>query len=292
MFFFFGLLSLLMPVTGIVLIVWAVITIVRAITLPRDAPRFPACERCDYAVADLATFTCPECGSDLRKVGIVTPAINASRRGSLLTALLAWTFLSATIAYMVFIVGYMLVGFSGAMSSMSSTNTWSNTLTPNSRNYQSVELVYDTDWVSITSEMEITLTASDGSAHWIKLDPGTMQVRGLEDEPVAWSGDSIADWFASLTLDLTDPAIAAQADEVSRVIDLTLMSPTYGQAPTLRHHTSMSIPVGGPITPPLSRGPSGVAVLAGLAIAVLIYGLGIIFIINKRRKLLRVVDNF
>jgi hypothetical protein len=33
----------------------------------------PVCGRCGYAVRGLPTFTCPECGADLREVGILTP---------------------------------------------------------------------------------------------------------------------------------------------------------------------------------------------------------------------------
>lgn len=38
----------------------------------------PACGQCGYCVRGLPTFTCPECGSDLREVGIVRPDM---RRG-------------------------------------------------------------------------------------------------------------------------------------------------------------------------------------------------------------------
>jgi hypothetical protein len=38
----------------------------------RSRPREPACGVCGYAVHGLPTFECPECGSDLRKAGIVT----------------------------------------------------------------------------------------------------------------------------------------------------------------------------------------------------------------------------
>jgi hypothetical protein len=33
----------------------------------------PSCRACGYAVKGLPSFTCPECGSDLRDVGIDTP---------------------------------------------------------------------------------------------------------------------------------------------------------------------------------------------------------------------------
>ena|SRR5690242_16377075 len=35
----------------------------------------PCCRACGYAVKGLPTFICPECGSDLREVGIATPGV-------------------------------------------------------------------------------------------------------------------------------------------------------------------------------------------------------------------------
>jgi hypothetical protein len=37
----------------------------------------PSCRACGYAVKGLPSFTCPECGSDLREVGIDTPGAGA-----------------------------------------------------------------------------------------------------------------------------------------------------------------------------------------------------------------------
>lgn len=37
----------------------------------------PSCRACGYAVRGLPSFTCPECGSDLREVGIDTPGAGA-----------------------------------------------------------------------------------------------------------------------------------------------------------------------------------------------------------------------
>ena len=40
--------------------------------LKRRRARLPGvCGKCGYNVTGIPTFTCPECGSDLRKVGIV-----------------------------------------------------------------------------------------------------------------------------------------------------------------------------------------------------------------------------
>src|SRR5688572_27215796 len=40
----------------------------------------PSCGRCGYLVQGLTTFTCPECGSDLRQVGIVGGAADRGGR--------------------------------------------------------------------------------------------------------------------------------------------------------------------------------------------------------------------
>lgn len=52
----------------------------------------PSCGRCRYCVRGLETFTCPECGSDLREVGILTPG--AAKRMRTDARLLIWTGLS------------------------------------------------------------------------------------------------------------------------------------------------------------------------------------------------------
>src|SRR5437868_12809630 len=41
----------------------------------REVSTEPVCAGCGYAVRGLPTFICPECGSDLREVGILTPGM-------------------------------------------------------------------------------------------------------------------------------------------------------------------------------------------------------------------------
>ncbi len=43
--------------------------------LRRPKLRRPSCGQCGYAVEGLESMSCPECGSDLREVGIVTPQV-------------------------------------------------------------------------------------------------------------------------------------------------------------------------------------------------------------------------
>lgn len=78
-------------------------------------PRESVCGKCGYIVKGLATLTCPECGSDLRDVGIVSPdrstrwsGIIRYLRSSLL--ILGWTALCAAL-YMIFLVPYRTILF-------------------------------------------------------------------------------------------------------------------------------------------------------------------------------------
>lgn len=42
--------------------------------------REPVCARCGYLVRGIAQLRCPECGSDLREVGIIAPGPRKRRR--------------------------------------------------------------------------------------------------------------------------------------------------------------------------------------------------------------------
>lgn len=55
----------------------------------RCASTDPRCARCGYIVRGISTFTCPECGSDLREVGILPPG--TPRPPGRLVRCAAWT---------------------------------------------------------------------------------------------------------------------------------------------------------------------------------------------------------
>lgn len=290
--FGFMIFSLLFPLAGLALLVWAVLTIVRTVTLPRGGAREPACERCKYAVAGVAGFICPECGSDLRSVGIITPAIEVSRRGSLAAAILAWTFLWSLLGYFGLMATFMFIGFSAAMGGGNTITSWTHTLTPNSPLYASVELEYESDWQSLAAPMTVVLTLNDGSEHEIAVDPGPMTLAGLEAGEQPWNAALVETWFAEAGLDVGDPAVRAHAAEIGRVVDLTLMSPDSGYSMNLTQHGGNLMPTGG-----FAAGATGMQSnsildsgyfwLAAAALALAVYVLGIVFMVRRRRKLLR-----
>src|SRR5918993_4809070 len=73
----------------------------------RKAVTQPACGNCGYFVRGITSFTCPECGKDLREVGIVTPTTHAAGWSTdpLLRAAL-WTLLLPVPATILSVVAY------------------------------------------------------------------------------------------------------------------------------------------------------------------------------------------
>lgn len=107
----FGLVALGVPLLIAAVMVY---TLVVSLTRPRRYRPHPACERCGYAVTGLASLHCPECGTDLRAGGIITPAMEARRRGSTLGAILAWTVLMAGAVFLIANIAFVAIGVSTA----------------------------------------------------------------------------------------------------------------------------------------------------------------------------------
>ena len=81
-------------IVAAVLVVAALFTYrARAAFAPQLGDEFsaPRCGRCNYIVRGVPTFTCPECGSDLREVGIVTPRAAAGRHAGPAPYVAIWT---------------------------------------------------------------------------------------------------------------------------------------------------------------------------------------------------------
>ena len=65
----------LVLVLGLALLLPGLVRLCRWLAGPTahgDAPD-PCCAHCGYSVRKLGSFTCPECGNDLRQVGVIRP---------------------------------------------------------------------------------------------------------------------------------------------------------------------------------------------------------------------------
>lgn len=72
-----------MPMVLLLLLAIAAIALILSARRRRGRLTGPVCGSCGYNVLGLATMTCPECGGDLRRVGILTPQTPGQPRGPL-----------------------------------------------------------------------------------------------------------------------------------------------------------------------------------------------------------------
>ena len=224
----FAPLTILLVIAG-----FAIRSIWITITPPRKGVKQPSCEKCKYPVAGLNSLNCPECGSDLRTTGIITRPMEVRRRGGLFGAILGLTYL-------------VLCGFGLAMLLFSSvvvpslatpsgsTPVPTTTLTPGSGAYSAliVEQPYAPTTsavsnLSYSAALEITLT--DGSKHRVEVTPSRRCIPIADDQAGAALGPvsraTISSWMTSLGFDSADAGIAAEIDDIVRVIDITLVTP-------------------------------------------------------------------
>jgi predicted RNA-binding Zn-ribbon protein involved in translation (DUF1610 family) len=79
--------SLILLLVVLAIVVLAARGVWLAVVPPRRCVKEASCETCKYPVTGLSAWTCPECGSHLLTVGIVTRSMEMRRRGSYLGAI-------------------------------------------------------------------------------------------------------------------------------------------------------------------------------------------------------------
>lgn len=175
----FGLLSALLGILLVATIalmgIFALLAIVRAVAPGRFFVAQPVCAKCRYSVGGLESHTCPECGGDLREVGILTPALGRRLRGSLWLGLLGWTFLWFGAGSFMGMIGLSTVLASQRASAFhAAAPEYTATLRPTSGVFESVE-IETTDATSNDGVVgvEAMLTLNDGSTARLVIDETT-----------------------------------------------------------------------------------------------------------------------
>ncbi len=300
----FALISLIIPL--LIFAALAALTfpvIWRTVTPPRKGVKVPSCEKCRYPVGGHGSMACPECGADLRLTGIITRPMEMRRRGHLFGALLAWTFLVLLIAYVGVALFWITIGSSAMVAATTTTSTTSAMVTgftPVSTAYRGIDVSqpYSTPGASFTMSLKL----NDGSEHKLEVDysAGTATMTnaaGLETM-VLVDEKMIPAWFASAGLPTDDLVVAAEMKDIQKVTDYTGAGgwnlgglrlnklkagvPTYATTtPTTTTTTT---------TTPTYSGWSALSVWTVPAILggiLLVWILGIVAIVLRRRKLMR-----
>lgn len=303
----FMLMGLLAPAFFLLMIAWAISTIVIAVTLPKRAVKVPACERCKYPVAGLAAFNCPECGTDLRVTGIITRTMEVRRRGNLFAAIMAWTVLCAMaglVATSVF--SSMLMMSNLRKSGNSTTLTTTTTFTPTSASFKGIDVVTvlvtplsspGTPTTTITA----TIHTAAGTEFVARSLPGSTPTAAAPSTTWTWRrGDgsdatvpsldaaSILEWYTLAGVEKS-PVTDTEASELALSISTLASDPGSTIGSTELFNISAAPPVvTGLGTNMFGADSSYVWTAISLALAgLLAWGVGVWLIVYRRKRMLR-----
>jgi hypothetical protein len=289
--------GLVFPLGFLLLLAMSIRAIVVTVWPPPKASREPACEICRYRVAGLSSFTCPECGTDLRATGIITLPMEVSRRGSLFAAIVGWLYLMCIVGG----IGASLISLLGVGSMVSAVAGGSVTsttpLTPASGAYTRIDATSIVNYgAGMAGNTDFDLVLKDGSTWKLSFLPlsGGYTITAPDGSATTTSPDDgkAADtFFTAAGLDLTDAKVSTESRELSTVIAILAATPyTPVSSMRLRAFTpGVPVTTGGaassPVTPDLAAMFIAFAVGGTLWLALVIAG--IMFIVSRRRKLLR-----
>jgi len=202
------ILLLLAMIVGLVAVVWA---------RRRKRPKIsePSCGQCGYAVRGLPGFTCPECGSDLREVGIATPQMRPT--GSPILAAIGWTVLVAVVG---------LIATQRISNSLPRRSLKQETQTlghPRSKTYREIAMKTEGTTVGGRFCLEtivLTLAPTTGNVITMGIDPNDLSYtyKNAQNRQVRSSAplevNALLSWMRMADIDTENPGVQKEANEV------------------------------------------------------------------------------
>jgi len=186
----------------VVLLVWHIVRVFMPPRLPRV--REAACAACKYPVQGLGDWKCPECGTDLRVGGILTPRLRHRARSRLAGGLIAWVMLMAVAG--LFAAQVAVPRMVKEIRSQASVTQKQIGLRSSSRQYREVIITESVDNPNDGSEPTRVVELSIDGRGTITVDPDTI------------TSDDVLALYSSLEFDPESPQTRAEADEVARIV--------------------------------------------------------------------------
>jgi len=263
-----GFMSLLFFVVVVTL---AVVLVVVRLGRRGKRVREPVCGACGYAVWGLETFICPECGGDLREVGITTP--NTQRALSPIAVAVLWTVLLPIPALIV----------SGAVYAVlpqvyyTSNNTTLSS--PGSGAYRNAIIRASgasTDQANAVDAVKFRLTTREGRLTdplVVDADDMSWQIAGGSVSGEDFSAETMLAYMKAVGIDVENPRVQTEAMELAGTVANMATGVTGISTGAFNSVTSGS---GGS-----SRGQAWFPVVA-LVIWIFIWLAGVFFVLRKR----------
>lgn len=185
-----------------VALLWHVVRVLLPPRLPRVGEG--ACARCRYPVRGLGDWKCPECGTDLRVGGILTPELRHRSRAHLAGGVVAWALLMIVAG--MFTAQLTVPRMIERVATQSSISQRVVDLGSRSGAYRSFQILETT---SVTAE-------GWGSP---KL---SMRVEGVGELTIGergLTGEQLLDWMEEHGVDTGRQIVRAEAAEAARIFD-------------------------------------------------------------------------
>lgn len=301
--FAFAFLMWLLPVVFVVAVgvraIWA------CVTRPKKWKAEPSCERCGYTVIGLTSFACPECGADLRRTGIITPAMELRRRGSLTWAIAAWTVSIFVLSYFALGAWTVLFGYSATMAASAAnsvTTTLTETYVPDSKGFAEVRVISSQTVGGMRSEhVSLEIIDLEGkSASILAQKLGTFWTLGANNPSIDLTAETKlrAEVVKAVMVSASIPAAYPGVDgDIADIVSLmnekisNMVSPVPASTVQLsalqRQGTSTNT-----LSPPPAPTNLYIVPIVGGMIAICLWLAGVVFIVRMRQGMLRLANQF
>lgn len=224
--------------------------IARRAARARRRVRTPSCGKCHYEIATLGSGRCPECGSNLLEVGVVTPRMDRPTTCSLAALLMFWSILCVLLCLVlspalltvlgptslarrervVLTQSYMPMVFEHADGHRAMSALYSVDLTGeltghalNPPEHAEVEVQLDRmsagSVVGVAASMRVTLVIEDGAWHALPAHGSGAQA------PLPLDAGLLDSLYGSVGLDTADDALAKERDDLMAILQHLLDSP-------------------------------------------------------------------
>lgn len=174
----------------------------------RTGSGLPVCGQCGYAVRGLGGLVCPECGADLREVGIVTPG--RSGRVIPIVFIIAWTLLLPGPACL---ITAPIVAFVPNQQQIQSDN---ESFSPSiGGEYQSVTL--SASGQLPFQEISVAFVANNGTIDSIKVDAVNLQYKYVHGGVSSWQTfdpSAVLTCLKGIGADVKKQHVQDEADEL------------------------------------------------------------------------------
>lgn len=258
----------------------------------------PVCEKCRYPVLGLTTFQCPECGTDLRRTGIITRSMEMRRRGGLGAALISLTLVIGVGAA----IGLTYLTYRLSPSSFGgATNTCTLSPGPSNGAGLSINIMF-MDWNQTPAVATLMMNGSSGKWTNYSVDPVAKTIidAGVSTVTPA-GGGTIVTGGGTYTLDQSGIETALSKGGLDTTTDLgkkqaaqilALLNTVGGPRESL-----FSTPTDAFLSASVQLAPEGVSrgtyllwmLLAG-GFFVAVWAGMIVLVVRRRRRVLREVD--